>query len=337
MTITLEQLQTWMSDRENEHLEFKEAKRHFDFEELVKYCVALANEGGGRIILGVTDSLPRRVVGSRAFAHLERTKAGLIERLRLRVEVDAFQHPDGQVIVFDIPSRPIGVPLQYKGAYWMRGGEALVPMTPDMLRRIFDEAGPDFSTEVCPQAAMTDLDPTAINRFRSMWARKSGSPAMQTLADEQLLADAELLVDGALLYAALILFGTRQALGRHLPQAEVIFEYRPSEASGPPAQREEYRLGFFLFQDDLWQKINLRNEIQHFQHGFFLLDIPTFNEVVIREAVLNAVSHRDYRLGLGFCAAVRPHPGDCQPGWVPAWDQRTEHPVAAVTAQPAYR
>jgi len=98
MTISLEQLQTWMSGRENEHLEFKEAKRHFDFEELVKYCVALANEGGGRIILGVTDSLPHRVAGSQAFADLERTKAGLIERLRLRVEVDALQHPDGQVI-----------------------------------------------------------------------------------------------------------------------------------------------------------------------------------------------------------------------------------------------
>jgi ATP-dependent DNA helicase RecG len=76
----------------------------------------------------------------------------------------------------------------------------------------------------------------------------------------------------------------------------VIFEYRPAAVSGPPAQREEYRSGFFLFQDDLWQKINLRNEVQHFQLGFFVLDIPTFNEVVIREAVLNAVSHRDYRL-----------------------------------------
>lgn len=49
---------------EGEHIEFKEAKRRFDFEELVNYCVALANEGGGRIVLGVTDKLPRKVVGT---------------------------------------------------------------------------------------------------------------------------------------------------------------------------------------------------------------------------------------------------------------------------------
>lgn len=79
MSISLSELQTWMDAREDEHLEFKEAKNRFDFEDLVKYCAALANEGGGRIILGVADRLPRAVVGSRAFPDLERTKAGLIE------------------------------------------------------------------------------------------------------------------------------------------------------------------------------------------------------------------------------------------------------------------
>ena len=51
----LAKLAAWMAGVEDEHLEFKEAKSHFDFEKLVKYCAALANEGGGRIILGVTD------------------------------------------------------------------------------------------------------------------------------------------------------------------------------------------------------------------------------------------------------------------------------------------
>ena len=55
MTTPLDQLQTWMDAKEDEHLEFKEAKNNFHFETLVKYCVALANEGGGRMILGVTD------------------------------------------------------------------------------------------------------------------------------------------------------------------------------------------------------------------------------------------------------------------------------------------
>lgn len=59
MTVSVEQLQTWMHAKEDEHLEFKEAKQNFHLERLVKYCVALANEGGGRIVLGVTDRHPQ--------------------------------------------------------------------------------------------------------------------------------------------------------------------------------------------------------------------------------------------------------------------------------------
>ena len=40
----------------------------------------------------------------------------------------------------------------------------------------------------------------------------------------------------------------------------------------------------------------MRNDIQHYQEGFFIFDIPTFNESVVREAILNAVSHRNYQL-----------------------------------------
>ncbi len=80
---------------------------------------------------------------------------------------------------------------------------------------------------------------------------QSGNKTLEHLSAEQLLTDAELLGDGQVTYAALILLGTRQGLGRYLAQAEVIFEYHSTEASGPPQQRQEYRQGFFLFQDDL--------------------------------------------------------------------------------------
>ena len=86
MTVSIDILQTWMNSKEDEHLEFKEAKKNFHFEELVNYCVALANERGGRMILGVTDKLPRKVVGSQVFPDLEKTKAGLIDRVRLRID-----------------------------------------------------------------------------------------------------------------------------------------------------------------------------------------------------------------------------------------------------------
>ncbi len=294
--ISLDQLRGWMDGKENEHLEFKEAKNNYHFDKLVKYCVALANEGGGKMILGVTDRPPRRVVGTQAFTDLERTKAGLVERLRLRIEAEEVVHPDGRVQVFSVPARPLGSPIQFEGAYWMRAGEDLVPMTPDMLKRIFEEVAPDFSAEICPRASLSDLDPAAIQLFHAMWRRKSGNPALDQVPDAQLLADAELVVDNQVTYAALVLLGNRAALGRHLAQAEAIFEYRSSDASGPAQQRLEYRQGFLLFLDDLWNTINLRNDRQHFQDGLVILDIPTFNETAIREAILNAVTHRDYRL-----------------------------------------
>jgi ATP-dependent DNA helicase RecG len=117
------------------------------------------------------------------------------------------------------------------------------------------------------------------------------------LTHEQLLTDAEAMVDGKLTNAALILFGTAQAVSRHLAQAEVVFEYRSSDASGPAQDRQEYRKGFFCYYDDLWNRINLRNDKQDFQDGLFVHPISTFNERPVREAVLNAVSHRNYQLG----------------------------------------
>lgn len=129
---------------ENEHIEFKEAKNNFHFEKLVDYCVALANEGGGRMVFGVTDKPPRRVVGTAAFETPEKTVAGIHERIHLKVLWREIQHPDGRVLVFEVPPRPVGHPLHYDGRYWMRAGEELVPMTPDQLKRIIDEGKPDF-------------------------------------------------------------------------------------------------------------------------------------------------------------------------------------------------
>ncbi len=295
--ITLEELEAIMASKEGENLEFKEAKTKYDFEKLVQYCAALANEGGGKIILGVTDKRPRTVVGSQAFKQPERTRAGLIERLHLNIDFSLVHHPAGRVLIFHVPTHPIGNPVKYKGIYWQRQGDSLIAMTEDRLRCIFAEAGHDFSADICPGATMDDLDPAAIEDFRQRWIHKSDNHGLTTLSQKQLLKDVEALVDNKLTYAALILFGTRKALGRYLGQSEVIFEYRSSDASGPAQQRKESRRGFFGFYDELWELINLRNDLQHFQSGLFVLDVPTFSERVVREAVLNAVSHRDYQLG----------------------------------------
>jgi len=290
-------LQQWLKAQEGERFEFKEAKNRFSFEDLAQYCCALANEGGGRVILGVTDRRPRRVVGTKAFSQLEDTRRSLMERLPLRIDVWEVPHPDGRVLIFDVPTRPLGTALKYHGVYWSRQADSLVPMSEDKLRLIFAETGRDFSAEVCAGARFGDLDEQAIEDFRRRWIEKSKRDVLTGIDPEQLLRDAELLLPNGLTYAALILFGTRAALGRFLAQAEAIFEYQSSDAAGPAAQRVEYRQGFFSFYDDLWAKVSLRNDLQHYQDGLFVRDIPTFAERSVREAILNAVSHRDYQLG----------------------------------------
>ena len=154
----------------------------------------------------------------------------------------------------------------------------------------------DFLGDICADATLQDLDINATEDFRSRWVNKSKNNSLKSLSAEQLLMECEAITDRGITYAALILFGTRAALGRHLSQAEVIFEYRSKEAPGQAQQREEFRAGFFSYYDKIWELVNLRNDMQNYQDGLFVLDVPTFNERVVRESLLNAVSHRSYQL-----------------------------------------
>jgi len=141
--INLETLEKWLvTPAETEQLEFKEAKSQYDSTKLLKYCVALANESGGYIVLGVTDKFPRQVVGSQAWSteeELNKIKALILQKLRFRVDATELQHPNGRVLVFKVPPRPMGQALEYEGTYLMRVGEELQPMTRDRLKQIFAE------------------------------------------------------------------------------------------------------------------------------------------------------------------------------------------------------
>jgi ATP-dependent DNA helicase RecG len=114
------------------------------------------------------------------------------------------------------------------------------------------------------------------------------------------------------------LFGTYEALGEFLGNSEMVFEYRSSEASGPAGRRVEYREGFFSYFDRLWNEINLRNLKLPYQEGFFVFDVQAFNERSVREAVLNAVCHRNYQLpGSVFVRQYNDHIDFESPGGLP--------------------
>ena len=155
MATTPEQINLWrQSPSEHQRLEFKEAKTQFDNRKLYECCVALANEGGGHLLLGVADKPPRPVVGTKAFADSVAMAEKLFQAIGFRVDIDEVAHPDGRVLVFHVPPRPRGTAYHLDGKYLMRSGEALVPMSEDQLRRIFAEGEPDWLEE----HSRTDLD-----------------------------------------------------------------------------------------------------------------------------------------------------------------------------------
>ena len=295
--IDVSQLEQWMQDTEGENLEFKAARNRYGLDELTEYCVALANEGGGKVILGVTDKRPRQVGGTTAFPQPEQTRGQLNQRLHLGISFEIVNHPDGRVLVFHVPSRPVGIPIQFRGKYLVRQDESLVGMPGKRLREITAEGGHDYSADICDGLTVDDLSDQAIEDFRSRWIAKSGNGQLKDVTKQQLLSDIEVINDGDVTYAGLILFGTRVAVRKHLAQAEVVFEYRSSNAAGPAGQREEFSEGFFLYFDRLWELVNLRNDKQHYEDGPFVLEVKTFQERAVREAILNAVSHRNYQLG----------------------------------------
>ena len=145
MATTPQQIDLWrQNSSEHQNLEFKEAKKQFDSRKLYEYCVAIANEGGGYLLLGVADRPPRPVVGTRAFPNPVDAEEKVFQKLHFQVEIEAVNHPGGRVLVFHIPSRPLGTPYHLDGKYLMRSGSTLVAMTEDRLRSIFEER-PDWN------------------------------------------------------------------------------------------------------------------------------------------------------------------------------------------------
>lgn len=303
-------LQQILDGLEGEHFEFKEWKTKDDFDGLTKYACSLANEGGGKMVLGVSDQRPRKIVGTQVWPQFEVTRKSLNQRIHLTTQWEEFKTAEGRVLVITVPRHAYGLPAAWDGRAWMRENDSLVPLSEPRRKAIWEEIGRDFSAEPCSGLALVDLNPAALEAFRRAWvdslrARREESgqrdaERIEGVSHEQLLRDTELmLADGTLANAALILFGSRQAIRRHLAQAELVYEFRNTPASGPAEWRLEFQEGFFAWHELLWQQVNepSRNPRQSFQAGLFVRQLPSFAERPVREAILNAVCHRDYLLG----------------------------------------
>ena len=143
------------------------------------------------------------------------------------------------------------------------------------------------------------MDSQAIENYKNLWSQRSGNDEYKSFSTDKLLTALRLKDRKGIKLAALVLFGKKDVLDNKLPAAEIIFEWRKDNAQIEYDFRKSWREPFFKIADELWVTVNARNENISFQDGFFIKEIPLFAERPVREAILNAVAHRDYTISGG--------------------------------------
>ncbi|MCZ8367953.1 ATP-binding protein [Flavobacterium sp.] len=284
-------------------VEFKEAKNQYAYnssrKSVLGYTVAFANEKGGYLVFGLEDAHPHTVCGSKAYEGREgQLEQDVYRDTGVRIQTEVLFEGTNRVLVIKIPSRPVGKPLYFNDVPLMRVGDGLDRMSEEMYLSIIQEQEPDFSAKVCEGISIADLDEAAIKKMKESYARKQKNPGFLQLSTEQVLTDLILQENGKLNYAALVLLAKKEVLHAKLPQSKTIWEFRNSEAQIHHDSREVIDEPLFIAIDSIWKLINqpTLNRKYPVQSGAYIFDLYNFNEEVIREAVLNAIAHRDYTI-----------------------------------------
>jgi predicted HTH transcriptional regulator len=302
MATTPEQIDLWRrSPSEHQRLEFKEAKNQFDNKTLYQYCVAIANEGGGFLIMGVADKPPRAVVGTRAFNDPIAMAEKLFQAVGFRVDIEPVEHPDGRVLVFHIPSRPRGTAYHLDGAYLMRAGEELVPMSEDQLRRIFAEGQPDWVEQVAvqdldAQRVVELLDVQTFFELLKLPQPSDRSGVIDRLAQERLIDE----IDGryAIRRLGALLLARRLAdfppdLSRKAPRVVVYSGSSKLETKLDQLGARGYAVGFQGLVAFVMGQLPQNEVIE----DALRKEVKLVPEVTIRELVANALVHQDLSIG----------------------------------------
>jgi hypothetical protein len=154
-------LVTLISADEHERLEFK--RTLLSTKGITEYAVALGNEGGGWLIIGVTNNKPRAIVGVREQSHDEllRIQSAVFDSAGIKIRLHPISTSTGWVLAIDIPSRLPGKIFHTQGGkYLMRAGESLRGMPNEEIAAIFTEVSPPG------QAAVSSV----LNELRTLAA-----------------------------------------------------------------------------------------------------------------------------------------------------------------------
>jgi len=288
-------------DLESQWLDFKlwhETKG--DMRVAREYAVSFANADGGVVVFGVDDKAAGRVNAIRGCGKVD------IDIWRKAIYDATRPHIDADVHLIDVPEgtghllvvrvrkgihQPYGTS---DGIYRVRVGKNCQPLDPDEFARRQARLGTtDWSAQIVEGLTPADLDAVEIARARNRIRDKDPGSILLTLSDKDLLAGLGVTRGGRVTNAGLVLFGREDQLRDLCPQSQVHYVYQISDTS--VARNDQMRLGLLNVLELIERSFSgAANPEQELSVGFFKVRIPAFPLDVVREAVLNAVVHRDY-------------------------------------------
>lgn len=287
-------------------VEFKSDRKRLSDNELVEAIVCLANAEGGELWLGVEDD------GTPTGLHAEHRMLdglpGLVAARTspsLNVTVQALEVDGVAVARISVP-KARSVVATSGGVYLRRrirhdGQPECVPMLPHERESRASTLGlVDVSALPVAGATLADLDPLERERLRQAVQQYGGDRVLLELDDEALDGALALTVrepDGSRVptLTGLLLLGRESALRERVPTHEFAFQVLAQQA----VRFNEFRR-FPLLKALDWLETNFRpyNPEEELQVGLFRVPVPMVDMAAFREAVANALIHRDYhRLG----------------------------------------
>ena len=288
-----ERIRRW----EDLHTELKGSLIHPD--KLAAELVAFANTDGGQLIIGV-DEAERRIVGVEDVDGALRQVDNVAYNNcvpGVTVVQETIPTSEGPVVVVNVPkgdSRPYRT---RQNVYYIRTTSGKRPASQGELLRLFQAAGSLYYDELpVPTTALTDLDFDAFELF----LEDTGQGALlgpDAGADEKrtLLHNWRLITQDHLTLAGLVLFGRHPQ--RHLPFAQINAARFPgTDSSYEPSDRKDCRGRLLDVIDQAVRFVDLHLPTPHRIRGLEPEPRPELPREVLREAVVNAVVHRDYTI-----------------------------------------
>jgi len=262
---------------------------------LAETLVAMANAEGGTIILGV-DGRHGRVIGVRHPQEVQRKvlEATLLCDPPLIIPLpEVVLMDDGLPVV--VVSIPAGLPHVYNlhGHYLGRVGAMNRPLGVADLKRLLIQRG-EISYEALPVPGATyeDLDPVKVRKYLTLF--RSG----MEMPPEEILRNRGCLIKEGDRYiptnAGMLLFGKNPE--RFLRHADITLVRYPGKTQGDEFLREDIRktLPEMIREAELWLVANMRKGSK--LAGLEREDFTEYPIEAVREAVVNAVAHRDYSI-----------------------------------------